>query len=138
MSARLSEHYSYIECLATAPRAQRLALIRTATKDQLKTICEIIHNVLNKKVKLPESKRQRLTPYNNIIKRIGRLTCTSDGLKRLLLRYNGVHVKYLLGGPFLDKLGLVVEKWRRNTENGPLREIVNQPQQSPTSTTTTN
>jgi len=116
MSARLSEYYSYIECLATAPRQQRVALLETATKDQLKIICEIIHNVLQEHVTLPDSNRQRIAPYANIFERIGRLECSSEGLRRLLLRHHGVHLKYLLGGAFLDKLGLIVERWRERHE----------------------
>lgn len=60
---RLERNISLLDLLAKTTKAQRNALINTATKDQLQCICDCASNILNENVQLTPEELKKLRRF---------------------------------------------------------------------------
>lgn len=103
MSKYLKKHWCYVKLLATTTNLQRRALLKTGTSDQVKTLCEIIHNVVYNDNLIPSKKYvYQLKSYRASLRRLSESKCTARRRRELLLRISTVLPKLLK--PLLDTL----------------------------------
>jgi hypothetical protein len=85
---RLKRNISLLDVLNKADKAQRNAVINTATKDQIQCICDCASNILDENIKLKESDLRKLKRYQNFI----RYLASKDGnieKKKLIIQHGG-------------------------------------------------
>ena len=78
MSMSVKTHQPFLQVLATSTRKQALALIKTMSKPQLNTICEILINIQYGNVSVSDTVKKKLQRKKNII---WELTSKSIGTK---------------------------------------------------------
>ena len=85
---RLKRNLSLLDVLQKANKAQRSAIINTATTDQLQCICDCASNILNENVKITETELKRLKRYQNHIRFLANNNGNPDK-KKIIIQEGG-------------------------------------------------
>lgn len=67
---RVHQHLHFLHLLSTAGSKQCRALILTASKDQIKTLSEIIHNFLKGIIPVEEADKYKLAPHKHTLRKL--------------------------------------------------------------------
>ncbi len=68
---RVKKHIDFISTLVSSKPIQLRALLKTASKEQLDTVREIIHNILLGNLSISELHKQQLIKYKCTFRKIG-------------------------------------------------------------------
>lgn len=85
---RLNRNLTLLDLLTKAPKAQREALINTATNDQLQCICDCATNILNENIPLTDNQFKKLKRFQKHIRYIANSDDNIDN-KRLVIQKGG-------------------------------------------------
>lgn len=91
------KHAAFLSLLNTARNYQRELLIRTATNEQLKVLCEILLNIVKGNISLAEKDIKLIQKKSDIVRALLRKT-TSKRNKRRLFQTNSDLVKIIARG----------------------------------------
>jgi hypothetical protein len=86
MSQRVRKNTEYLRLLTYTHRAQQIALVKSISSEQLKTICEIALNILEGIIPLKPSQKSVLSRYKNFIRLIGQKKGSQSSKKASLLK----------------------------------------------------
>jgi len=93
--SRLENNQAFLQLLATTNPAQRNQLIRTASQDQLNSVCECAHNILRSNVPLSSDQIRKLRKHRSVVYRIADKRVPL-GQKRKILEQNGGAIAAIL------------------------------------------
>lgn len=106
---KLKQNYHFLNILSRSSPAQKKALLRTANKGQILSLCEICLNVLSGNVPVPVKK---LRKYRNVLRRVAKKSTKLAHKKKLFINQTGGFLPIVLRaiGPVLASLlGQVLE-----------------------------
>jgi hypothetical protein len=85
---RLHRNITLLDVLSKATKAQRDALINTATNDQLQCICDCATNILNENIPISDNQYKKLRRFQNQIRYISN---SDDNIanKKLVIQKGG-------------------------------------------------
>ena len=96
MSSIVQKYWFFINfLLKTKIRKQRRAVIKSADKDQIKVLAEIIANTLGGSIPVSPTGRKQLRPFKNILRKISHKTTPGKDRKRLLFKHIVLIIKLL-------------------------------------------
>ena len=100
MSTRLQQNWAFLNLLATAPHKQRKALLESSNHQRIKTLLEVIYNVIHNRAVIPsEDYIRSLNKYRHLLRRLAKKSGRHK--KSLLLkrhRFIPILLKPLLPG----------------------------------------
>lgn len=103
MSRHLKRNLCFVKLVSSTTYLQRKALLKSATPDQIKTLCEIIHNVVYNDDLAPSKKYiSNLKSHKYSLRRLAESKCTERRKRELLLRVIRIIPKLLK--PIIEKL----------------------------------
>lgn len=82
----IRKHQHFLQILAKSHPSQRKALVRTATTEQIKCLCEICLNILVGNVPV---NIQKLKKHKNTLRKLAKKTCSIKKKKKLLINQTG-------------------------------------------------
>ena len=82
----LKKHHNFLYILARSHPSQKKALIRTASNEQLKSLCEICLNVLGGNIPI---NLQKLKKYKKLLRALADKKFSVQRKKRILLNQSG-------------------------------------------------
>jgi len=107
-SNRFGDNRAFLELLATTNPTQRNQLVRTATQDQLKSICECAYNTLKRNVPLSPRQINTLRKHKGIVYKL-----VDKGIpltrKRKLLEQSGGFLPALLAPILGTAIGAIAD-----------------------------
>lgn len=89
MSQRVKRNLPMLKWLSKANAKTRKAVIQSADRDLVDTICECALNVLKGNVPLKPSQKQRLSKYKKVLRRLASGKKSSLQTKRRLIQTGG-------------------------------------------------
>jgi hypothetical protein len=89
MSQKIYKNKDLLKHLSKCSSPQRKAIIRTASPDQINSICECILNVYNRNIPLKRSAYTHLKPYHSEISQLSLKRRSALKTKRKLLNQRG-------------------------------------------------
>ena len=96
MSSIVQKHWFFIHfLLKTKARKQRRAVIKSADKDQIKALAEIIANTLGGSIPVSPTGRKQLRPFKNILRKISQKTTSGKDRKHLIFKHIVLIIKLL-------------------------------------------
>jgi gentisate 1,2-dioxygenase len=100
MSTRLRQNWAFLNLIATASIKQRKVILETINRQQLKTLLEVIYNVIHNRTVIPsEDYIKSLYKYRHLLRRLAK---KSERHKKTLLikrhRFIPILLKPLLSG----------------------------------------
>ena len=107
MSCVVKNNFGFVKLLADCPSHQRHFLLRTATPQQIHALVQVLHNVLNKYIPIPEENRRKLLPYKETLSFLASPAVPYRTKKRMLVQDGGGFVQDLLV-PVITTLGLMM------------------------------
>ena len=106
MSCVMKNNFGFLKLLGDCPSHQRHFLLRTATPQQIHALVQVLHNVLNKYIPIPEENRRKLLPYKETLSFLASPAVPYKTKKRILVQDFGGFVQDLLV-PASTTLGLM-------------------------------
>lgn len=101
---RLKRNIACLHVLSTARKPQRDALINTASKDQISSICDCAQNFLTGNIPFTKEEIKKLHRYQNHIRYLAHNKEANTDKKRKILIQNGGFLPLLLT-PILSIVG---------------------------------
>lgn len=95
MSNKVKEESDFLSLVAKADPQQRLALLSTATSNQVLVLREIIINILRGRFALTAEQIQVLNPFKRFLRLLSQSSSTLSA-SRTLLRRHSKHIQILL------------------------------------------
>ena len=95
MSAKLKRHWSFLHLLISTNLAQRLALLKTITDEQLAVICEIILNTLHGHLYVQPTTVNSLRRHKTLLRGLASHDLRNIKKKVLVVKYHRLIVKLL-------------------------------------------
>ena len=96
MSAKLKQHWSFVHLLITTNSAQRLALLKTITNDQLAVLCEIVLNTLHGQLYVPPGTVKSLKRHKALLRGLASHDIRIHRKKALILKNHRLITRLLL------------------------------------------
>lgn len=84
---KVKRHVHLLHLLSNANPQQRKAILRTASTEQIKTICEICQNLLSGNI--PIAKVQKLRSYKKVIRQLADKKIPISKKKKLFINQSG-------------------------------------------------
>lgn len=103
----MKKHFGFLKLLGDRPSHQRHFLLRTATPQQIHALVQVLHNVLNKYIPIPDENRGKLLPYKETLSFLALPAVPYKTKKRILVQDVGGFVQDLLV-PVITTLGLMM------------------------------
>ena len=63
----MKNNFGFLKLLGDCPSHQRHFLLRTATPQKIHALVQVLHNVLNKYIPIPQENRRKLLPYKETL-----------------------------------------------------------------------
>lgn len=100
---KLKQNYHFLNILSRSSPAQKRALLRTANKGQILSLCEICLNVLSGNIPVPVKKLQK---YRNALRRVAKKSTKIAHKKKIFINQSGGFLPIVLRaiGPVLAGL----------------------------------
>lgn len=100
---KLKQNYHFLNILSRSSPAQKKALLRTANKGQILSLCEICLNVLSGNVPVSVKK---LRKYRNVLRRVAKKSTKLAHKKKIFINQSGGFLPIVLRaiGPVLAGL----------------------------------
>lgn len=105
-SKKTHPHHNFIQKVKFASPTARVKYLRDAHEDQVRSICECVHNVITGVVPVKPRIVDRLKPYKHELIRLARQKGSSEKKRKLLIQKGGF-LPILLGA-ILPVLGQLV------------------------------
>ena len=87
MSKVVQKYWYLIHCLLkTKISKQRRAIIRSADRDQIKAIAEIIANTLGGSIPVSSAGRKQLRPFKSLLRKISHKSTSGKDRKKLIYK----------------------------------------------------
>ena len=102
----MKNNFGFLKLLGDCPSHQRHFLLRTATPQKIHALVQVLHNVLNKYIPIPEENRRKLLPYKETLSFLASPAVPYKTKKRILVQDFGGFVQDLLV-PASTTLGLM-------------------------------
>ena len=106
--SRLRDNQAFLTLLTSASPIQRNQLIRTASKDQLESICECAHNIFRRNVALSPSELSNIRKHREIVYKVASKN-VSLPRKRAILEQSGGFLPALLAPIIGTIIGAVAD-----------------------------
>ena len=90
MAQRVEKHIPLFQVLVDTTDAQRLAIVRTFSPNQLKATLEAIYNVLRGSCPISDKVKKTLYQQRNIIRRLVSKDLTREQQHRLLVKHRAL------------------------------------------------
>lgn len=106
--SRLKKNRHFLHALLGAKSSMRKAILQNAEPDLIKTVAEIVLNLLHGNIKLSKNHRSGLIKYKSCLRKIGR----SDGnlaQKRKVLVQSGGFLPILLSSLLATAVGKLIQ-----------------------------
>ena len=103
----MKNNFGFLKLLADCPSHQRHFLLRTATPQQIHALVQVLHNVLDKYIPIPEGSRRKLLPYKETLSFLASPAVPYKSKKRMLVQDGDGFVQDLLV-PAITTLGLMM------------------------------
>lgn len=107
MSCIVKNNFGFLKLLADCSSHQRHFLLRTATPQQIHALVQVLLDVLNKYIPIPEENRRKLLPYKETLSFLASPAVPYKTKKRVLVQDVGGFVQDLLV-PVIKTLGLMM------------------------------
>ena len=109
MSGRVNKHEAFLDLLSSTNPIQRKALIRTASEEQLRSVCECALNILRQQVHLSPKQIAELRKHRSLVYKLADRSIPIPRKRKLLEQSGGVLPALLV--PVLSSvLGAVASK----------------------------
>jgi hypothetical protein len=111
MAVRVRKNRQFLEYLAKCSPSQRKPIIKSATTEEVNTVCECLLNVYNKNIPLSKNSIAKLRPYKKVIKSL--LSKKPKSLKQkktLLTQRGGAILPLILSAVLPQILGAIFSK----------------------------
>jgi hypothetical protein len=92
----LKDQRAFLRLFMKTSSLQRKALLRSISADQIKVLCEIIHNILTGTIKLTSTQKTSLTKHKALLRLLGDKRTKPARAKRALQRAANVIVAILI------------------------------------------
>lgn len=102
----IKRNYNFLRLLASATSPQKKAIIRTASKNQIYSLCEICKNILAGNVPV---NIKRLCKYKTAIRQMSNKKVSINKKRKLLANQSGGFLPLVLA-PVLSALGGIIGK----------------------------
>ena len=107
ISRVLNSNRGFLQLLADCPVHQRQFLLKTATPQQLHGLVQVLYNILEGHITIPEENKRILLPYKDVLLNLARPNVSYKTKKRVLVQEGSGVIEDVLA-PVLSSLGLVV------------------------------
>jgi hypothetical protein len=108
---RIRDNAPFLQLGTTTTPEQCRQLIRTATKDQIETLCEIAKNVRLGNIRIPRDHLRKLRRYRPVVNKLTEKRVSWKKKKRALQQFGGVFPLLALLAPAIGGvLGVLTEK----------------------------
>jgi hypothetical protein len=98
MSTRLKKHGAFLRYAAKLPAGkERTQLLKNASSDEMKTICEICSNMQNGQIRMSEKQRRQLCRYKKQIRRMANRKLSLAAKRKIVGEQKGGFIGTLLG-----------------------------------------
>ena len=104
MSARMRKNAALLHLLSDCHPKQRKALLQTLSEEQLRTLCEVILNILKGTVELTPSQKNSLGKRKRLLYQLASKSVPSKTKKKILVQQGGSLLPAILI-PALQVLG---------------------------------
>ena len=107
MSRVVNNNRGFLQLLADCPVHQRQFLLKTATPQQLHALVQVLYNILEGHITIPEENKRILLPYKDVLLNLARSNVSYKTKKRVLVQEGSGVIEDVLA-PVLSSLGLLV------------------------------
>ena len=107
MSRVVNNNRGFLQLLADCPVHQRQFLLKTATPQQLHALVQVLYNILEGHITIPEENKRILLPYKDVLLNLARPNVSYKTKKRVLVQEGSGVIEDVLA-PVLSSLGLLV------------------------------
>lgn len=101
---RVKRHVHLLHLLSSAGPQQRKAILKTASNDQIKSLCEICHNLLRGNI--PTAKVNKLVSYKRVIRQLADKKIPISRKRKLFINQRGSGFLSILLPTVLSLLGI--------------------------------
>ena len=89
MSALMRKHVSFLDLIASCSPKQRAALLKTASREQILTLCETALNIVRKLIPLTDGQLKRLRRYKKVTLALANRKVSIGDKRNHLVRQKG-------------------------------------------------
>ena len=96
MSGKLKKHWSFVHLFISTNLAQRLALLKTITDDQVAVICEVVLNTLHGHLYVQPSTVKSLRRHKVLLRGLASHVYSKKKKRALILKYHRLITRLLV------------------------------------------
>ena len=89
MSAIVKRYFDSLKVLSKAPKRLRVAVLNNSDNQLIKALCEVIHNVLQGKVKLSAKQIKQLKRYHKLLFAVTKKSTSVKRKREILVQQGG-------------------------------------------------